>query len=106
MMQAAIKNKPVVGIFGSSISTALNLILPDSKFGIVTTGNCWTALLSAGVRRYLGTGERNSDTFGGVLATGISASDLSASSADIARAKVFRATRDLVRGGDISVVCS
>ncbi len=105
MLQLEVGRKPVVGIFGASISAALNLILPGSKFGIITTGDFWIDQLSEGVRRYMSTGEDTPETFGGVLATGINFDDMCNKSRTIAQAKVIQTTRQLVRGGGISVIC-
>jgi Asp/Glu/hydantoin racemase len=107
MLQSFVGRKPVIGIFDSSITTALHLTLPNSKFGILTTGDNWTDPLVEGVKSFLGTREATSisSIFGGVAATGVTIDDIGIESHIAAKAKVTKATRQLVRGGDISVVC-
>lgn len=102
-LQSHVGRKPVVGIFQASITMALQLVRPNSKFAIITTGQQYEAMLSAGVRKFLGIadGIPDPDVFGGVAATGITAGEARES----ASLKIKEATRRLLRTGNISVLC-
>lgn len=66
----------VTGIFEASVLTAISLIGPHQKWGIVTTGKFWEDHLSRGVRLYLGGRVDDVNTkFAGVESTGLNASD-------------------------------
>jgi Asp/Glu/hydantoin racemase len=80
------------------------LLGPDEKFGIVSTGKVWEELLGTAVRELLG-GESESPRFGGVRTTGLSAKELHDLPADVVREQMVDATRRLLRGGDVRVVC-
>jgi Asp/Glu/hydantoin racemase len=80
------------------------LLGPGEKFGIVSTGKVWEELLGTAVRELLG-GESESPRFGGVTTTGLSAKELHDLPADVVRERMVDATRRLLRGGDVRVVC-
>ncbi|KAI9851162.1 MAG: hypothetical protein M1838_004371 [Thelocarpon superellum] len=44
-----------MGIFEASVTTSLHCLLPGERFGIVSTGRVWEALLTKGVGGMLGT---------------------------------------------------
>jgi Asp/Glu/hydantoin racemase len=103
---------PVLGIFEASVQAALaaldanpdNPKKPTARFGIVTTGLYWETALTAGVHALLAE-PADRDRFKGVASTGLSAAQLHSAPAEQVRARVEEATRRLVRGGDVRVVC-
>lgn len=97
----------MVGIFEASVTTALHLVNPGTKFGIITTGHAYEAMLTEGVRRVLGIGKggRNSSFFGSVVATGISPDVLENESTVVIRSRVLDAVRAMVGAGDVGVIC-
>lgn len=109
-LQIHIKDKPVVGIFDASIYAALQLLGPRSRFGIVTTGPAYEALLSHSVGDILGKGKPELDRFAGVSASGIGMTDMRQplNQRSQARKKIKTATTRLLRvkgDGDVDVVC-
>ena len=48
-------NKMVTGIFEASVAASLQMIRPQEKFGIVSTGKVWEELLTEAVAAMLGT---------------------------------------------------
>jgi Asp/Glu/hydantoin racemase len=96
LLQSYVGNKPVVGIFDASIMAALQLVGPDTKFSIVTTGLPFEALLSNAVKQLLGHSDQVS-CFGGVFASGVGLNDLHPDSRHAAREKMMAATTQLVR---------
>lgn len=105
LLQSYTGYKPVVGIFDASIEAALALVSTNSKFGILTTGQPFEALLAEGVKHLLrsqeGEDANDMEHFGGVAASGISLDDTQVE----ARTKILEATQRLVRTGDINVIC-
>jgi Asp/Glu/hydantoin racemase len=99
-------DKPVIGIFESSITLALHLLRrEDEKFGIVSTGLVWESLLSIGVNEAFGFGVGSSMLcFAGVETTGLNATDLHDSPADEVRQRMTDATKRLLNKG-AKVVC-
>lgn len=121
----------MVGIFQASVLHALALVdntyvaveslgvnKAPHRWGIVTTGEVWEELLSAGVERYLGVemgGGRG--RFAGVTSTGLSAVELHELPAEEVQDKLKEAVRELLtpnppswdaeeRGeGEVTVVC-
>jgi Asp/Glu/hydantoin racemase len=106
---------PVVGIFESSVSIAVSLMAPpriegSSKiydgFGIVTTGKYWEKVLTNGVLDYLGSDDLSEcKRFKGVESTGLNASELHDAPAEEVRKRMIKATRRLVKNGDVSAIC-
>ena len=98
----------MIGIFDASVTTALHLIAPGSKFAILTTGSLYETLLTDGVRRILGSigkPAQTSSIFGGVAATGINVDELDLEPRTTVKSKMMDATRRLVKAGDVSVLC-
>lgn len=106
LLQSYVGIKPVVGLFDASIVTALHLVRPGSKFGIVTTGVAYETLLAESIKMLLGSDDRLYRTFGGVTASGVSLTDLDPGSQAKARDKVMAATKRLIQinNGDLDVV--
>lgn len=98
--------KPVTGIFEASVATSLQLIHPNEKFGIVSTGKVWEEILTAAVEAYLGTdGTDVSKRFAGVETTGLNATELHDMPQDEVRKRMKEATKRLVKRGDVGAVC-
>ena len=99
--------KPVTGIFESSITTALQLVGSGSQFAILTTVKAFEKNLTDGVFRFLESKQAASmsASFAGVVATGITAEDLTDEKKAVARSKVVDATRLLIRNTDVKVIC-
>ncbi|KAH0537323.1 hypothetical protein FGG08_005877 [Glutinoglossum americanum] len=99
-------NKPVIGIFESSITTALHLLRPGGeKFGIVSTGLVWESLLSVGVNEAFGVdGGSSIAHFAGVETTGLNATDLHDSPVEEVRGRMMDATKRLL-GRGAKVIC-
>ena len=95
---------PVTGIFEASILTALSLIKPGEKWGIVTTGNFWEKHLSDGVDEYLGVESGNHSKFAGVFTSGLTAGDFHTVSPDQVEKKLSLATKQLLQSGNVSCV--
>jgi Asp/Glu/hydantoin racemase len=93
--------KPVIGIFQASVAHALHVLPREKKFGIITTGKVWEELLTEGVHRFLGGGER----FAGVQSTGLAAGELHSVPEKELRRRMERATEELLESGDVGVVC-
>jgi Asp/Glu/hydantoin racemase len=96
----------VIGIFESSITTALHLLrLEGEKFGIISTGLVWESLLSTGVDEIFGLGSGSSMThFAGVETTGLNATDLHDSLVGEVQNRMIHATRRLLNKGAM-VIC-
>ncbi|KAF2744953.1 hypothetical protein M011DRAFT_469976 [Sporormia fimetaria CBS 119925] len=105
--QAVVKggSKAVTGIFEASVATALQVIHPDQKFGIVSTGKVWEEILSEAVVGFLGTGERASARFAGVETTGLNAGDLHDAPEEVVRGRMKDAVKRLLRKGDVGAIC-
>ncbi|KAF2138675.1 uncharacterized protein K452DRAFT_290327 [Aplosporella prunicola CBS 121167] len=98
-------HKPVTGIFEASVTASLQLVAPDQKFGIVSTGKVWEEILTGAVTAFLGTGETAGKRFAGVETTGLNATELHDAPPDEVRRKMMDATKRLVGGGDVGAVC-
>ncbi|KAI9742363.1 MAG: hypothetical protein M1818_003896 [Claussenomyces sp. TS43310] len=110
---------PVIGIFEASVSTALALLprpkvsntgtgstTTSSKFGIVTTGKYWEAVLTEGVLDYLGCADlAGCRRFKRVESTGLNASELHTAPAEEVRRRMMDATKRLVSDGDVRAIC-
>lgn len=105
--QASIKalRKPVTGIFEASVATSLQVIHPDEKFGIVSTGKVWEAILSDATVAFLGTGSEASKRFAGVETTGLNATDLHDAPAEEVRKRMKAAVKRLLRKGKVGAIC-
>jgi Asp/Glu/hydantoin racemase len=99
------RTKPVVGIYQASLTVALQLLSPGSKFAILTTGKQYEGLLKESVRKFLGASGDNPtmERLGEVAATEIKVEELS--NAEVVRKKVTQATRKvLTEDDDIGVI--
>jgi Asp/Glu/hydantoin racemase len=105
--EAAVKSarKPVTGIFEASVSTSLQLIHPNEKFGIVSTGKVWEQILSEAVVDFLGTGSEASKRFAGVETTGLNATDLHDAPPEEVRTKMKDAVKRLLKKGSVGAIC-
>ncbi|RMZ71411.1 Asp Glu hydantoin racemase [Pyrenophora seminiperda CCB06] len=105
--EAAIQTsrKPVTGIFEASISTSLQVIHPDEKFGIVSTGKVWDRILTHATTAFLGTGEGASKRFAGVETTGLNATDLHDAPAEEVRRRMKEAVKRLLKKGKVGAIC-
>jgi Asp/Glu/hydantoin racemase len=97
--------KPVTGIFEASVSTSLQIIHPDEKFGIVSTGKVWEQILSEAVVDFLGTGSEASKRFAGVETTGLNATDLHDAPAEEVRKRMKDAVKRLLKKGRVGAIC-
>jgi Asp/Glu/hydantoin racemase len=105
MLQSKVGRKPVVGMFQASVTTALHLLRPKSKFAIVTTTSGFIDHLNDAVNAMLGVGSEGSAVFTGVVASGITWDVLTKEPKEAAKQLMVDTVRNLVRGGDVSVVC-
>lgn len=105
--ESAVKEgrKPVTGIFEASVSTSLQLIHPDEKFGIVSTGKVWEKILSEAVVEFLGTGSEASKRFAGVETTGLNATDLHDAPPEEVRKRMKDAVKRLLKKGNVGAIC-
>ncbi|KAL1297283.1 hypothetical protein AAFC00_004838 [Neodothiora populina] len=93
-------NKLVTGIFEASVSTSLQAIHPDERFGIVSTGKVWEEILTDAVMAYLGVdGGTVKQRFAGVETTGLSAIELHDTPAEEVRRRMKDAVTRLLRSG-------
>ena len=98
--------RAVTGIFEASILTAMSLLEPDQRWGIVTTGKFWEEHLANGVKAFLGAGATDTNSkFAGVESTGLNASDFHHGvDPAIVRKKIMDATKRLLGGGKTTCV--
>lgn len=99
------RHKPVTGIFEASVSTSLQIIAPDEKFGIVSTGKVWEKILSSAVVDFLGTRSEASRRFAGVETTELNATDLHDAPAEEVQKRVKNAVKRLLRKGNVGAIC-
>lgn len=99
------RTKTVCGIFQTSIATALQLLTPGEKFGIVTTGVQYEEMLKDGVARVLGATGGQCGLLSGVVATGLTYEETVAEERAVAKGKMMEATRRLLRDSDVGVIC-
>ncbi|KAF2733611.1 hypothetical protein EJ04DRAFT_438804 [Polyplosphaeria fusca] len=97
--------KPVTGIFEASVSTSLQIIHPDERFGIVSTGKVWETILSEAVVDFLGTGSEASKRFAGVETTGLNATDLHHAPPEEVRQRMKGAVKRLLKKGKVGAIC-
>ncbi|CAI6340868.1 unnamed protein product [Periconia digitata] len=105
--ESAVKSsrKPVTGIFEASVGYSLQVIHPDEKFGIVSTGKVWEQILSEAVEDFLGTGSEASKRFAGVETTGLNATDLHDAPAEEVRRRMKSAVKRLLSKGKVGAIC-
>lgn len=97
--------KPVTGIFEASVSTSLQIIHPEEKFGIVSTGKVWESILTDATIAFLGTESQASKRFAGVETTGLNATDLHDAPAEEVRRRMKDAVKRLLRKGKVGAIC-
>jgi Asp/Glu/hydantoin racemase len=97
--------KPVTGIFEASVASSLQLIHPDEKFGIVSTGKVWEDILSNATIAFLGTGKEASKRFAGVETTGLTATDLHDAPEEEVRKRMKDAVKRLLGKGSVGAIC-
>ena len=103
--------KMVTGIFEASVATALQMIGPEEKFGIVSTGKVWEQLLTEAVAAMLGTSavieptKEVSARFAGVETTGLSATELHDAPPELVRTRMKDATKRLIRKENVGAIC-
>jgi Asp/Glu/hydantoin racemase len=95
-------HKPVTGIFEASVSTSLQTIHPNEKFGIVSTGKVWEDILTDAVVALLGT---ESKRFAGVETTGLNATDLHDAPEEEVRKRMKDAVKRLLGKGNVGAIC-
>ncbi|KAF2421543.1 hypothetical protein EJ08DRAFT_672918 [Tothia fuscella] len=96
--------KPVTGIFEASVATSLQLIHPNEKFGIVSTGKVWEKTLEEAVEAFLGSSTSKS-RFAGVETTGLNATELHDTPPEEVRKRMIQATKRLLKKGNVGAVC-
>ncbi|KAF2126382.1 hypothetical protein P153DRAFT_369101 [Dothidotthia symphoricarpi CBS 119687] len=94
--------KPVTGIFEASVGTSLQIIHPDEKFGIVSTGKVWEDILTNATIKFLGSGL---ERFAGVETTGLNATELHDAPAEEVSRKMKQAVQRLLRKGSVGAIC-
>jgi len=101
------KGKAVTGIFEASVACSLDTIDDTKKFGIVSTGKAWEALLTKAVESLPDMDKYGSPSkrFGGVETTGLNATELHYADPELVRQKMDEATRRLLKRGGIGAVC-
>jgi Asp/Glu/hydantoin racemase len=95
----------VTGIFEASVSTSLQVIHPDEKFGIVSTGKVWEDILTQATVTFLGTGSQASERFAGVETTGLDATDLHDAPVEEVRKRMKDAVKRLLKKGEVGAIC-
>ncbi|KAG5938791.1 hypothetical protein E4U53_007938 [Claviceps sorghi] len=96
---------PIMGIFEASILTALSLLRPSERWGIVTTGKFWERHLCDGVNAFLGiTGAVEHAKFAGVFSSGLTAGDFHTMSPAEVTEKLGLAARRLFMSGNVTCV--
>ncbi|KAH7113826.1 hydantoin racemase-like protein [Dendryphion nanum] len=99
-------NVPVTGIFEASAATSLQLVRPEEKFGIVSTGKVWEDILSEAVQKFLGTSEEEtSKRFAGVETTGLNATDLHDAPQEEVERRMKEAVKRLLKKGSVGAIC-
>lgn len=94
---------PVLGIFESSVLHALAKTGPDEKFGIITTGRVWEALLTNALHNFLGAA--TTSRFAGVATTGYTAIELHDIPQSELYEKIGQGARILVEERGARVIC-
>ncbi|KAJ1306489.1 hypothetical protein OPQ81_007492 [Rhizoctonia solani] len=94
---------PALGIFEASVVYSLAGTAPADKFGIITTGKVWEALLTEALGHFLGAA--GSTRFAGVMTTGYTAIELhQVPQADVYR-KIGEAAKVLVEDRGARAIC-
>ncbi|KAK1067423.1 Protein dcg1 [Friedmanniomyces endolithicus] len=93
----SLDHKPVTGIFEASIAACLQSINPQDKFGIVSTGSQWEAILGNAVTALLGSTQ--SSRYAGTETTGLNADDLHSAPKREVDLRIKFATKALLETG-------
>jgi len=105
LLQSKVGRKPVVGMFEATVTTALHLLPSGSKFAVVTTTSSYIQHLTEAVKYVLGISTGKDSIFAGVVASGITWDILLNEPKEVAKMKLIEIVRELVKDGDIGVVC-
>jgi Asp/Glu/hydantoin racemase len=97
--------KPVTGIFEASVATSLQIIHPNEKFGIVSTGKVWESILTDATIAFLGTDSEASKRFAGVETTGLNATDLHDAPPEEVRKRMKNAVKRLLKKESVGAIC-
>lgn len=105
-LQRQLPDTVITGIFEASVLTALSLLRPGDRWGIVTTGPFWERHLSDGVASFLGADNASMNSkFAGVQPTGLNASEFHQGvAADVVRRKIRDSTQKLLSKGRVTCV--
>lgn len=99
--------KPVLGIFETSIAACHDLLIPDARFVILTTGKAWEEPMTEAVIRVYGASHLRSsaDRFAGVVTSGITATVYEENSTKFVTALLEDAMKKIITLGNVSVIC-
>jgi Asp/Glu/hydantoin racemase len=105
-LQTLLPHTVVTGIFEASVLTALSLLKPGEKWGVITTGPFWEKHLSDGAMGSLGADNAAANSkFAGVQPTGLNASDFHQGvEADVVKRKIRDATWKLLNKGNVTCI--
>lgn len=81
---------------------SLQIIHPEEKFGIVSTGKVWEGILTDATVGFLGSGLQR---FAGVETTGLNATELHHVPAEEVSGKMKEAVKRLLRKGGVGAIC-
>lgn len=95
----------MVGMFQASVTTALHMLRPKTKFAIVTTVPGFIEHLNVAVADMLGSTTGESSVFAGTTASGITWDILVKQSSNVAKRMMMDTVRQLIRNKEIQVVC-
>lgn len=90
-------NKPVAGIFESSVATSLQSLNSYDSFGIVSTGKQWVEILGEAVSDLLGS--EKSERYAGTETTGLNADQLHTAPKQEVDRRMKDATKKLLGNG-------
>ncbi|KAH7326781.1 Asp/Glu/hydantoin racemase [Rhizoctonia solani] len=94
---------PALGIFEASVLYFLANTSPTDKFGIITTGKVWEALLTDALAHFLGA--TDSKRFAGVMSTGYTAIELHQVPLEEVYRKIGKAAKVLVEDQGARTIC-
>ncbi|KAK3114299.1 dal80p-controlled protein [Teratosphaeriaceae sp. CCFEE 6253] len=97
LASSSIISKPVTGIFEASVAVCLQSISLDEKFGIVSTGSQWEAILGDAVASLLGS--KTSSRYAGTKTTGLNADELHSTPKHEVDRRMKEATKLLLSDG-------
>ncbi|KAK0262883.1 Protein dcg1 [Friedmanniomyces endolithicus] len=97
LAKLGLDHKPVTGIFEASVAACLQSINPQDKFGIVSTGSQWEAILGIAVAALLGSSQ--SSRYAGTETTGLNADELHSAPKREVDLRIKFATKALLEKG-------